>query len=378
MRDTRTEFAQRARVLLALKDKARPAAASGRPTIKSRKQRSAKHKEITAGLYTEQRGNYELLMHPVTGILSADPGVHVLQAAAGTGKTHLMQKLIEGVENELGTPNAVECQSATGLAACRYPRGQTLHTGQRWGRIRKAGRLLKPLSIPEMAELQTQYSELRVLIIDEMQMTSQTMLGMTEARFQDINETSNNNGGISIILVGDFHQKAPVTGNSLLDNLNPQNLNEVRGHALFKRGLQLTMTELIRCPDVEFGKTLTAFRGFSETDKQIRDSYLRTGLRDITSADVARDPLWDTPMFVCTDNHTRIMITVFFMQRYAVAHGLPIIRWRKAIESDVGYLSPDFDMSFPSPPTALHPIPARRLRLSSTYPSPILPRPFVR
>jgi hypothetical protein len=364
-RDTPTECAERARVLLGLKDKRRPAPVGARPTVKNRKRRTARQKELAAGLYTEQRGIYDQLMHPITGVLGAEPRVFLFQSAAGTGKTHLMLMLIEAIANALGTTNGVSCMSATGEAACRYPEGQTLHTGLRWGRIGKRGTQLRRLSITELDDLRTHFRETRVLIIDEMQMTSQTMLGMIEARLQEIKETSTHNGGLSIILVGDFHQKEPVTGNSMLYTPNPHNLYEVRGHALFRRGVSLTMTELIRCPDVEFGKILTAFRGFTEADKQIRDRYLKTGLRDITSADVARDPLWNAPMFVCTDNHTRIMLSLFFMERYAVAHGLPIIRWRKDIQSDVGYLSPNFNMYFPSPPRALRPTPTRRLRPSS-------------
>ena len=81
----------------------------------------------------------------------------------------------------------------------------------------KFGNEHRPLSDQKFAKLQDAYENLKVLIIDEVSLLGADMLYKIHMRLCEIKRSKKPFGGISVILVGDLMQLAPVNGKYIFD-----------------------------------------------------------------------------------------------------------------------------------------------------------------
>ncbi len=129
-----------------------------------------------------------------------------LTGAAGSGKTHLLNKYI-GHLREHGVEVAVT--APTGIAATHLG-GQTVHSWAGLG-VREG------FSDEEIAELSAKprikrnFSRAKVLVIDEVSMLHPFQLEIVDRLARAIREAGKPFGGLQVILCGDFFQLPPVS-----------------------------------------------------------------------------------------------------------------------------------------------------------------------
>ena len=81
----------------------------------------------------------------------------------------------------------------------------------------KFGTEHRALTDQKFAKLQNAYKHLKVLIIDEVSFIGADMLYQIHLRLCELKENEEPFGGISVILVGDLMQLAPVNGKYIFD-----------------------------------------------------------------------------------------------------------------------------------------------------------------
>lgn len=127
----------------------------------------------------------------------------ILMGSAGTGKSYI----IKGIKQYLG--DTVRVTATTGMAAFSL-NGQTIHSLIRLPCNRWQAKKLSPLILKKY---QSDFKDIRWIIIDECSMLSSMNLKWIDIRLKEI---SGNNkipfGGYNIILSGDFAQLPPVFG----------------------------------------------------------------------------------------------------------------------------------------------------------------------
>jgi len=132
-----------------------------------------------------------------------------LTGAAGTGKTHVLNRYIRWLR-ERGVEPAVT--ASTGIAATHIG-GQTIHS---WSGIGIKD-YLSPYDLDrlEQAEkLVKRVSEPHVLIVDEVSMLSNNTLGLVDQVLRVLRRCAEPFGGMQVVVCGDFFQLPPVVRGS--------------------------------------------------------------------------------------------------------------------------------------------------------------------
>ena len=126
--------------------------------------------------------------------------------AAGTGKTHVLNQYIRYLKERKVYPSIL---APTGIAASHLG-GVTIHSFFSLG-IRDSvdGEFLE--SLLNKKQLQTRFSKLKVLIIDEVSMISPAIFTAMDTILQAFKKSSLAFGGVQVILSGDFFQLPPVS-----------------------------------------------------------------------------------------------------------------------------------------------------------------------
>ena len=99
-----------------------------------------------------------------------------------------------------------------GMAA-KVINGLTIHTAF----TMSFGNKYKPLSDDERDRLRNILGHLRILIIDEFSMVGSDMLYMIHRRLQEIMQSQELFGGVSVLLFGDMMQLRPVNASWIFD-----------------------------------------------------------------------------------------------------------------------------------------------------------------
>jgi ATP-dependent exoDNAse (exonuclease V) alpha subunit len=131
-----------------------------------------------------------------------------LSGSAGTGKSFTIKKIVEYLEHNNKNYGLT---ALTGCAASLI-NGQTLHSYLLLG-IDKS---LKDIYIDLSKKYIPKYKALKsldTLIIDEISMMSNELIELIDELFKLIKSNTLSFGGIQVIMVGDFHQLPPITGN---------------------------------------------------------------------------------------------------------------------------------------------------------------------
>lgn len=131
-----------------------------------------------------------------------------LGGSAGTGKTHLLNRFIEHLKEEMVV---VGVTASTGIAATHL-NGVTIHSWAGFG-------IKDELTSDDMKYLRKKHylrhriKKAEVLIIDEISMLSADQLDMVDQICRDFRKNDLPFGGLQVILSGDFFQLPPIQKN---------------------------------------------------------------------------------------------------------------------------------------------------------------------
>lgn len=129
-----------------------------------------------------------------------------ITGSAGTGKTYLLNQFIFYLKSRKIIPTVV---APTGIAASHL-QGQTIHSFFSLGIADN----IDDYYIESMLEkkyLQTRFSKLKVLIIDEISMVSPEIFSSIDKILRAFKKNNNAFGGVQTILSGDFFQLPPIS-----------------------------------------------------------------------------------------------------------------------------------------------------------------------
>ena len=129
-----------------------------------------------------------------------------ITGSAGTGKTHLLNQFIFYLKARKILPTIV---APTGIAASHL-QGQTIHSFFSLG-IRDTIDDYYIESLLEKKYLQTRFSKLKILIIDEISMVSPEIFSSIDRILRAFKENDIPFGGVQTILSGDFFQLPPIS-----------------------------------------------------------------------------------------------------------------------------------------------------------------------
>ncbi len=129
-----------------------------------------------------------------------------ITGSAGTGKTYLLNQFIFYLKSRKILPTIV---APTGIAASHL-QGQTIHSFFSLG-IRDSIDDYYIESLLEKKYLQTRFSKLKVLIIDEISMVSPEIFTCLDKILRAFKENDIPFGGVQTVLSGDFFQLPPIS-----------------------------------------------------------------------------------------------------------------------------------------------------------------------
>ena len=129
-----------------------------------------------------------------------------ITGSAGTGKTYLLNKYTFYLKSRKIIPTIV---APTGIAASHL-QGQTIHSFFSLG-IRSEIDDYYVESLLDKKYLQTRFSKLKVLIIDEISMVSPEMFSAMDKILRAFKKNNTPFGGVQTILSGDFFQLPPIS-----------------------------------------------------------------------------------------------------------------------------------------------------------------------
>ena len=138
-----------------------------------------------------------------------------LTGGGGVGKSHLINSIYHTTTKTFrhGITNpenpTVLLMAPTGVAAINI-NGTTIHTAL--AIPKESGDNLPPLSDQKRTQIRIALSDLKLVIIDEISMVSNTTLLHIHQRLKEIFATPNNQlfAGLSIITLGDLYQLPPI------------------------------------------------------------------------------------------------------------------------------------------------------------------------
>jgi len=145
------------------------------------------------------------LQNTALNILKTGNNVFIT-GSAGTGKTYLLNQYIFYLKSRKIIPTIV---APTGIAASHL-QGQTIHSYFSLG-IRSEINDYYIESLLEKKYLQTRFSKLKVLIVDEISMVSPEMFSAMDRILRAFKKNNTPFGGVQTILSGDFFQLPPIS-----------------------------------------------------------------------------------------------------------------------------------------------------------------------
>lgn len=213
---------------------------------------------------------------------------HLVVGESGTGKSNLIKAVDQCVERHLrkldntdpDKDRVILC-SYTGKASFNIG-GITLHSA--FHLPLKASEM-KPLSVSTLDQVRKSFSKLRLVIIDEVSMIGSSLFSWVNFRLQQIFDSKELFGGISVILFGDFNQLKPVKDTWIYNERVRYDAygNLVAGagaSGLWQKFDLYRLTEIMRqADDKEFAQALTTLGkygllGLSDREREIFDKRI--------------------------------------------------------------------------------------------------------
>lgn len=162
-------------------------------------------------------------------------------------------------------------------------------------------------------EMQTEWANVKYLIVDEISMVSQVLLGSIDERLSQIFPLSRQSvfGGLSVLMFGDFAQLSPVAGKSLFSSSTGTEALAIRGRwAYCHVNAAFFLDTVVR----------------QEGDTVFKDLLLRVRNGDATKDDwKTLSTRTDVPR-ICSEERFRNAIRLYPMLRSVFVHNLEGLR----------------------------------------------------
>ena len=205
----------------------------------------------------------------------------------------------------------------------------------------------KKLSSIDLAFLQRDLADLRVLIIDEISFIDASSLWSIHSRLCEVFTPGNLDipfGGKCVVAMGDAYQLPPCKGMNLFSHMAsrartfhdavtvPADSAGERGVQLWQKFRKIDFVAQNRSIDAEHTALLNRFRNnpkapISERERLIIENKI------ITADDFKSDPSWHDAPIIVTSNKMRHMFNLYLAKRFAKRHGVPVICWRLKLQN---------------------------------------------
>ena len=196
-----------------------------------------------------------------------------ITGGGGAGKSHVIKTIYHTVIKTfryggMNPENPTVLLSApTGVAAINI-NGTTINTAL--AIPKNTGDTLPAMSDQKRTQMRLLLSELKLLVIDEISMVSNTALHHIHQRLKEIFGTTNSQlfAGLSLIALGDLYQLPPIQRKPVFEDYKNDALNLYHPWHVFK---MIELTEIMRQKDDQpFIEQLNRFRTGSQTDEDIQ------------------------------------------------------------------------------------------------------------
>jgi exonuclease III len=230
----------------------------------------------------------------------SDPFHIFMTGGAGVGKSHVLKAVYQALLRYFDVcagqnPDEIKViiGATTGKAAFNV-NGNTLHTLFNIPANHSLSTYSK-LDHSKLNTLRCQYSELKVLIVDEVSMMGSNMFNFVNNRLKEIFGTEKHFGGVSLVLVGDLFQLRPVMDRWIFQNTES-------GYGMLAPNIWQDLVKLYELQtvmrqkdDAEFAHLLNRIREGNQVENDL--SVLNN-----RSTEKHRSPLVDVPHLFAT-NH---------------------------------------------------------------------------
>ena len=240
-----------------------------------------KLREAVRSLNNRQRYAYDIVLswcrNKMKNLNCVNPNevkpIHLfITGGAGAGKSHLIKTIYHTVSKTFKcapvNPDkpTVLLMAPTGVAAINID-GTTINTSL--AIPKETGDNVPAMSDQKRTQMRMSLSELKLLIIDEISMVSNTTLLHIHQRLKEIFGTSNAQlfAGLSIIAVGDMFQLPPIRRKPVFANFKNDVLNLYHPWHLFE---MIELIDIMRQKDDDpFGELLNRFRTATHSEEDI-------------------------------------------------------------------------------------------------------------
>jgi hypothetical protein len=194
-------------------------------------------------LNANQRRVYETVRQ---ALITGEQKLIDVSGAAGTGKSHVIKAVVQYANKEVGLNGVVRVTAPTGSAASLLPGGRTIHSLLKIRPEDGFARHESDLDGKAKHELEMDFVNTKVMILDEKSMCGLGRLSQIHRRLCEAKGVTEPFGGISMVLVGDVRQLPPVSDLTLYSPKGGQ-LAQREGRDLFQRfTVSIELTESVR------------------------------------------------------------------------------------------------------------------------------------
>lgn len=194
-------------------DRANIQALTGGTDQDERARRRMKDDEYKRFMNRLNRKQHTFMINVLNKVKKSEKFHHLVVGESGTGKSNLIkavdqcvERYLRKVDNSEPDKDRVILCSYTGKASFNIG-GVTLHSAFH---LPVKSSEMSPLSISSLDQVRKEFRKLRLVIIDEVSMIGSTLFSWVNFRLQQIFDSKELFGGVSVILFGDFNQLKPV------------------------------------------------------------------------------------------------------------------------------------------------------------------------
>lgn len=205
----------------------------------------------------------------------------LITGQAGTGKSHLIKKMVSHCERIRRT---CAVTAMTGAAACLI-NGKTIHSWGSLGVGDKAAPFLADKILKSYPK-KIKWQRTKVLIIDEVSMMNSIFFELIEEVARLVRGNDNPFGGMQVVLLGDFYQLPPV-GKDCSFCFESKRWKEVISESVI-------LHEVMRQKDPIFQKVLSEVRVNKLSDETINIIQSRVGIEPDISSGIVPTILYST------------------------------------------------------------------------------------